>query len=165
MTVPERADELERALRPWRQASALIAVVQQLAVPVVFLLVFIGDESNRTLAYTLAGAVLVLEATSWAIAQQALRRVPTLRPQEVYASRPLGRSDRRLVVLGLVSLPIVLVMIVGASPSMFEDDPALAALVLCVAGVPGYVALLRVWHHKSWLAVSWLPSLPRAGEA
>jgi hypothetical protein len=101
-------------------------MVQLPGTPILGGLVVFGDESARPLAYALAGAILLLELAQWVIAQAALRRNAAFSSRDVYVSRPLRRDERRLVVSGLVLLPVrMIVLLPIVSEGMFEGDVAI----------------------------------------
>jgi hypothetical protein len=155
--------EWDQALRPWRQASGLIALVQTPAMAAAILLVFFGGEAGHVWAVVAAAGVVLLDVVQWALARAALRRVPDSYPTEVYASLPLDRRERRLVsfiLWGGLATPIVLLAAMPDS-SFYNDRPGVAALLLIAAETPGFLSLHRVWRHSSWLAVSRIPARAR----
>lgn len=150
----------EEALRPWRRISAMIVVVQLPLTVAVLPLVLFAGESHRTWIYVVAGVALLLELLQWGIARVALGRLPSVSPNDAYASLPLDQSQRRLVTFNLVAVAIAPIVLVLMSPP--ANFNVVLAVALIVAGfTPGLLSLYRVWRHNSWLAVSRIPGQAR----
>lgn len=100
--MDEPSREWDTALRPWRWASATIALLELPAIVAALAFVFVFDRSYRIWAYLAAGVVVALEIVKWVIDRQALQRVPNLDLEELYASAPLDRRGRQVVLMNLV---------------------------------------------------------------
>jgi hypothetical protein len=148
-------------LRPWRWASATIALIALPAIVAALAFVFVFDRSYRVWAYVAAGTIVALEVVKWAIDHEALRRVPNLDLEELYASVPLDRRGRQVVLMNLVTIPLAAVGLLLIATTTFDVDLAVAIVFIVVLGTTSFPTLLRVWRRNSWLAVSRIPTRPR----
>lgn len=160
----EPTTQSEELLRRWRWVSGLIAIAQLPPIVAVYLVVFLFDESYKEWAYAAGGAVVLLELAQFAIAREALRRIPSLssRLMDLYSSLPLDRSQRQLVTFNLALSAIGPALLLAIIPTTSFDGEVVVAAVLLVVGVaPGFLSLYRVRRHNSWLAISRLGVRPR----
>jgi hypothetical protein len=157
MPGPPTAVTSTEALRPWRRGSALVELIQTGATVVAFALLFLID-APRGWAYSAVLVNVTLELAQATVARVALRRHPIGSLSDVYAARPLGPRERRIVVFNLVTyalLPAVLAATIHTGS--FEDDRGILAVLVVGTVLPGFLNLYRVLRCGSWLAVSRLP--------
>jgi hypothetical protein len=118
-------------------------------------------ELRRWRRASALGITGLLELAQIAVAREARRRVSDFSPQARYASLPLARRERQLVIVQLAIYPVAAVLLAAIVKSSGFGDAATAMLLLAVANVPGFLSIYRVWRHNSWAAVSRLPAKPR----
>lgn len=128
---------------------------------VVVPLLLLDDGSQRAWAYAAATVTVALEIAQWAIARHALQRSPSFSERELYESRPLEGDQRRWIgrYLALVLFMVAFLALVFATLDQ-PGNPLLSTAALIAAGLPGFVALLRIYRHNSWLAAT--RPIPRA---
>jgi len=164
VTTVDPLAQWEQPLRPWRWAYAFIDAAQLVSMVAVLAFVFLVDESYKAWAYTGAAAIVLLELAQWALAREALRRIPGLSGQlaVLYSSLPLDHRQRRHVTSSLVLFAVVpALLVVTVSTISSDSERVIAAVLTCVAMGPGFLSLYRVRRHNSWLAVSRLGGRPR----
>jgi hypothetical protein len=160
--IDEPAPSWERPLRPWRAASALLAMPQGILVIAGFVLL-LRDDSNKSRALLAIGAAAALEGLRWGVEREALRRHPGIDLDELYRRAPLRQSDRRVVDSNLVLVPLGAVAFVTVLVSSFGFSLAEAFLLVLCVGITWVAPLCRVRRRNSWLAMSRLPSRPLRG--
>jgi hypothetical protein len=155
--MPVRGNLRVPQLASWRRWSAALSVLQVVLLLSVFALVLVATV-NAVVVVAAAVVVVLLEVIDALFAHEALRIVPADYSAQAHASRPLRSSDRRVVTLQLAGTVVVWVLVVTELPIRSpRGETWIGVAALAVALIPGWLALVRVLRHDSWLAVSRIP--------
>jgi hypothetical protein len=138
------------AVRPWQAASIALGALEALAVVAALAL----SVSRPTAALGVSGVVVALALARWMLEGVALRYLPPVDFDSLYADSALDQGQRVILAATLVS-PLILI------PLLFTISPSVAVVGLVVYAVAAAPRLFRAWRRNSWLAMSRLPVSPR----
>jgi hypothetical protein len=149
MDAAPPSPDWEATVKPWSVAVAMLAGTQGAAIAAALVFVL----SRPAIAGVAMAAAVALEGVKRVLEHLALARIPGFDFDALYASAPLERPHRILVVFNLALMPLVALALFAISPAA-----GLIGLVTILLSAP---SLYRVWRRNSWLAISRLPLRPR----